>query len=52
MIPPTTSLISKIFGHIEEFVNPDPRQWIFSPTKEILIPGIRLKIKAIQANTG
>jgi hypothetical protein len=44
------SLIHKIFGLIEEkkkkkkkqrqffsFVNPNPRQWIFSPTKEIMI---------------
>jgi hypothetical protein len=29
------------------FVNPNPIQWIFWPTNEILIQGIRLKIKTI-----
>jgi hypothetical protein len=49
LIPPKTSLIHKIFGHIDEkkkkkrshffaFVNPNLRRWIFLPTKEILIP--------------
>jgi hypothetical protein len=48
-------LIHKIFGSIEEktkkrrhffsFVNPNTRQWIFLPTKEILIPVSGLEIK-------
>jgi hypothetical protein len=33
------------------FVNPNTRQWILSPTKEILIPVSGLKIKTIQSNT-
>jgi hypothetical protein len=49
LIPPKIYLIHKISGRIEEkmkktktiffsFVNPNTRQWIFSPTKKILIP--------------